>query len=135
MAKKLTLSDVTSFRPRNGTPAQAYWEIRRWCLEHEFSFSDVLNALMVPLSFYLYNHCEVEKEKSYAILDLTVGEIPILHVFGGKLYPPRHSVDGTKNHPDLKQVNEKIQYWQERNETEPDHIDNFLRDVIQKPTP
>lgn len=120
------LAEGTSFRPRVGECAEAYWRIRAWCEQHGFSFSDIFNALLIPVSFHLANHTELDKEKGLAWCDLTVGTIPILHCLGGRLYKAR------ADHANLEEIEERIKYWQKRNQEKPEHVDTFLKQLVLK---
>ena len=117
-------TEGTSFRPRNGLCAEAFWEIRAWCERNGYTLSDVLNALLMPLHHHLANHTEIDKEKGVAWCDLTVGVIPILHCQGGRLYKPRS--DG----PNLHEIEDRIKYWQLSNKNNPQHVDEFLKKLV-----
>lgn len=123
-------TEPTTFRPRNGAPAQAYWEVREWCLKHGFSMSDVWNALLIPLAYYLNNMCAIDKKRSMATVELNIGQLPIFHVFNGGLYPLRSDVDFSKDHPDLAEIQRRIEHWRERNTKSPHKIDLLLKDIV-----
>lgn len=120
-------TEPTAFRPRNGAPAQAYWEIREWCSKNGFSMSDVLNAIVIPLAYYLNNHCRIDTQKSMAVVELNIGNLPIFHVFNGGLYPLRSKVDSTKDHPDLEEIQRRVAHWREQNRVHPNRIDLLTR--------
>lgn len=116
----------TTFRPRNGASAEAYWRIRVWCEREGFTFSDVLNALMVPVSYCLDNHCEVDRVKSMASVILNIGDLNILHVFQGKCYPLATAVPSAKEATTLEEMKEKVAYWEARNAARPTQYDLML---------
>ena len=121
-------TETLSFRPRNGLSAECYWKVRRWCAENGFAVSDIFNAVVIPLSYYLENYCKVEPEKSMATVELNVGKLPILHVFGGKCYPLlEHKNDPNKRAYSLEEIQEKIDYWEARNAETPEIYDELLR--------
>lgn len=121
--------DTISFRPRNGLSALCYWKVRLWCHDNGFAVSDVFNSVIIPLSYYLENFCEIEPEKSMATVELNIGKLPILHVFGGKSYPLlQYKNDGAKKALTREEIIERISYWEKRNEDEPEGYDRFLRD-------
>lgn len=126
---KLTMfTDTMSFRPRNGLPAECYWRIRKWCSDNGFAVSDVFNSIIIPLAYYLETHCVVEPEKSMATVELNVGKLPILHVFNGKCYPLlKHKQDPSKRAYTSEELQERIDYWQNQNEKEPQVFDDLLR--------
>ncbi len=118
-----------SFRPRNGLSAECYWRIRKWCADNGFAASDVFNAVIIPLSYYLDSHCEVSPEKSMAVVELNVGKLPILHVFGGKCYPLlSDKADRIKRAYTSEELQERIDYWAKRNAEEPEIYDQLLKD-------
>jgi hypothetical protein len=96
-----------------------------WCAKNGFGFSDVLNAMVVPIAYYLENHCMVDKQRNMAIVELNAGFIDILHVFDGKCYPLASSVS---NRPSvsMQQIQEKIDFWKEKNRTTPATHDLLL---------
>jgi hypothetical protein len=120
-------TEATTFRPRNGLPAEAYWRIREWCEKNGFTLSDVLNAIVVPLAYYLENHCLVDKQRSMATVELMAGPVDILHVFNGKCYP----LASQTNHPhkntlSLEDIRMRVAFWHQRNKTNPTHADIVL---------
>jgi hypothetical protein len=120
-------TEHTTFRPRNGKSAEAYWRIRYWCEENGFSFSDVLNALMLPVAYYLENFCEVDRSKNKATVMLNVGPLEILHVFQGKMYPlASASTDATKDSLQLEDMQKRIEHWKARNAERPQQYDLIL---------
>jgi len=120
-------TEHTTFRPRNGKSAEAYWRIRAWCEENGFSFSDVLNALMLPVAYYLENFCEVDRTKNKATVMLNVGPLEILHVFQGKMYPlASASTDSTKDTLQLEDMRKRIDHWKKRNAERPQQYDLIL---------
>jgi hypothetical protein len=122
-------TETTSFRPRNGLSAECYWRVRKWCSENGFAVSDVFNSVIIPLSYYLESHCLVEPEKSMATVELNVGKLPILHVFGGKCYPLlEHKNDRVKRAYTLDELQERIDYWARRNAEEPEVYDQILKE-------
>jgi hypothetical protein len=127
-------TDATTFRPRNGLSAECYWRIRRWCADNGFAFSDVLNALMPPVAYYLENHCAIDHDRNVATVILNVGELPIYHVLNGRLYPLRNEVGGARNVLETEKIQEAIAYWKDRNTKRPSLIDLQLLDGKSKPT-
>lgn len=123
-------TDTTSYRPRNGQSAEAYWRVRLWLAENDFSFSDLINALMIPVAFHLTNHSEVFPDKGYAMVDLTMGSIPIIHIMNGKQYPLRNKVDKSKDHLTIENIKERIAHWEARNEDTENEVDKFLKNVV-----
>lgn len=120
-------TEPTTFRPRNGLSAEAYWRVRAWCEKNGFSWSDVLNALLVPVAYYLENHCIVEPEKSKATVILNVGELEILHVFKGKCYPLASSLSNDyKESLTLQHMLDRIEHWKEANAARPEEYDLML---------
>jgi hypothetical protein len=121
-------TETLSFRPRNGLSAECYWRIRKWCDDNGFAASDVFNSVIIPLSYYLENFTKVEPEKSMATVELNVGRLPILHVFGGKCYPLlQHKNDRHKRAYTSDELQERIDYWQKRNAEEPESYDQLLK--------
>lgn len=118
------MTDATTFRPRNGASAEAYWRIRRWCEKNGFAFSDVLNGIFLPLAYYLENHCTIDHKRSMATVELNAGFVDILHVFGGKSYPLTSLT--TRPALTLEKIEEKINYWKERNKSTPESYDILL---------
>jgi hypothetical protein len=119
------IGDATTFRPRNGLAAESYWRVRHWCESQGFTFSDVLNALIVPIAYYLENHCQIDTQKSTATIELNAGFVDILHVRDGKCYPLATTVFGCPS-ISLVDIQEKIDYWKERNKTTPESYDLLL---------
>lgn len=119
--------DATTFRPRNGLSAECYWRVREWCEKNGFTFSDVLNAIIVPLAYYLENHCVVDRKRNMATVVLNVGELPILHVFNGKVYPLA-TQKGGEDTLTLAAIREKVAEWEERNRERPTLYDLLLKD-------
>lgn len=118
-----------SFRPRNGLSAQAYWEIRQWCDKNGFTPSDVFNAVVVPLSYYLHNFTEFNEENNIAKVAFNVGDLMIMHVWGsgGKSYPRlKDKTDARKKAFTEEELQERIAYWQKRNEEHPEPYDKIL---------
>jgi hypothetical protein len=136
-------TEATTFRPRNGLPAECYWRIREWCERNGFTLSDVLNAIIVPTAYYLENHCKVDAPRSMATVDLNCGPVDILHVFNGKCYPLQsQTTHENKNTLTLEDIQEKVDYWAVRNRSTPTHTDLLLLDTNpdakkkrQNPTP
>jgi hypothetical protein len=119
--------DLTTFRPRNGACAESYWRIRYWCEDNGFTMSDVLNAVLIPLAYHLEHFCKVDRSRNMATVDLTVGEVIILHVFGGKCYPLRSTLQSDKKHNlTLDDIKAKIQEWKQRNAENPAEYDRIL---------
>lgn len=119
-------TEPTTFRPRNGLSAEAYWRVRAWCEKNGFSLSDVLNAVIVPLAYYLENHCQIDLAKSKATVILNVGELDILHVFQGKCYPLMSSTTTTKDTLSLENMRERITHWKQRNAERPESYDLMI---------
>ena len=119
-------TEATTFRPRNGAPAECYWRVRAWCEKNGFSLSDVLNAMMPPLAYYLENHSIVDPERSMATVDLMVGPVEILHVFNGKCYPLATEIQADRKVMDLDEIQKRIDYWHERNSVDPSEFDKLL---------
>jgi len=112
-----------TFRPRNGLSAECYWRIRKWCDDNGFSLSDVLNALMPPVAYYLENHCTIDEKRQMAMVELNVGELPIYHCMGGKVYPLRKDTQGNRSVIDSEKIQEAIGYWKLRNDHQPNVLD------------
>lgn len=120
-------TEPTTFRPRNGLSVEAYWRIRAWCKKNGFNFSDVLNAVIIPIAYYLENHCKIDKLRSKATVTLDIGDLDILHVFQGKCYPlASDSADGKKDGPSLEDMQKRIAHWKARNKERPQHYDLML---------
>lgn len=120
-------TEATTFRPRNGLPAECYWRVRAWCEKNGFSLSDVLNSVLVPLAYHLENYCEIVPDKNMATVSLNIGDLDILHVFGGKSYPLASSVTKVnKNTLTLEEIEKRIAYWSDQNKTTPDYNDLLL---------
>lgn len=118
-----------TFRPRNGMSAQAFWEIRQWCDMNGFTFSDVFNSVLVPLSYYLNNFCELDEEKNMAKVAFNVGDLKILHVWGsgGKSYPLlKNKLDTRKMAFTPEEIEARIEYWKNRNAENPEPYDEIL---------
>lgn len=125
----MAYTDTMSFRPRNGLSALCYWKIRLWCHDNGFAASDVFNSVIIPLSYYLENFCKVEPEKSMATVELNIGKLPILHVFGGKCYPLlQHKNDSSKHAYTREELVERIEYWTRKHAEEPEGYDALLND-------
>lgn len=123
----MAYTETTSIRPRNGKSAEAYWRIRMWCEKHGFSFSDVVNSLMLPLSYYLERSCNIYPDKNMAIVELNIGRLPILHCFGGKQYPlMSDKYDAAKQAYSIEDIQKRIDYWEEQNELNPQPYDSIL---------
>lgn len=117
-------TEHTTFRPRNGLSAEAYWRVRAWCEKNGFNFSDVLNAVIVPLAYYLENFCTVDIERSKATVILNVGELEILHVFKGKCYPLASTVEREgQDNQTLKTIQERLAHWRKKNENSSEYYD------------
>jgi len=128
----MAFNESMSFRPRNGLSAQAYWEIRQWCDENDFTLSDVFNAVVVPLAYYLHNFTEFNEEKNIATVAFNVGELKIMHVWGssGKSYVLlRDKKDSRKRAFTDEELQERIDYWKKRNEESPEPYDQILLDA------
>ncbi len=123
----MTFSEVTTFRARNGACAESYWRIRYWCEENGFTFSDVMNAIMMPVAYYLENYCVIDKQRSMATVEMNMGFVDILHVFNGKCYPlATETASDDKHAITLQDIQKKIDHWHERNKSTPDHLDILL---------
>jgi hypothetical protein len=120
----MSLTDATTFRPRNGVSAESYWRVRYWCERHGFTLSDVLNALFVPIAYYLENHCTIDHSRNMATVELNAGFVNILHVFNGKCYP----IASLTSRPSisLSDIQAKIDYWHEQNKSTPTTYDLLL---------
>lgn len=120
-------TEPTTFRPRNGLAAEAYWRIRAWCEKNGFSFSDVLNGLLPAIAYYLENHCVVEPERSRAVVILNAGEVEILHVFGGKCYPlASTTTSANKESFSLEHMQTRIEHWKKVNAERPEQYDLMI---------
>lgn len=120
-------NESITLRPRNGLAAEAYWEIRHWCDANGFTFSDVFNSFIVPLSYYLNNFCKIDVEKSIATVALNVGDLKIAHVWGGRCYPLlKDKVDSRKTSFTLEELQERVDYWKERNKNHVEPYDLIL---------
>lgn len=123
-----------TFRPRNGLPAECYWRIRAWCDEYGFSMSDVLNAVVVPLAYYLENHCYIDPVQQNAVVELNVGPLAIHHVLAnGRVFPLRKDTTGNRNIIEREKIDEAIAYWKQMNEHHPTIADIQLLDAKIKP--
>jgi hypothetical protein len=123
------MTEATTFRPRNGVPALAYWQIRRWCEVNGFTLSDVLNALFPAIAYYLENHSRIDKLRSKATVDLYIGPLDILHVFNGKCYPLATQTNAQQKHTiTLDDIQTRIDFWIEQNKVAPSQIDLLLLD-------
>ena len=121
-------TETISFRPRNGLSAECYWKMRRWCTQHGFAVSDVFNSIVIPLSYYLENYCKIEPEKSMATVELNIGFLPILHVFGGRCYSLLEDTNNPRRRAfTLEEIQERIDYWENRNAETPEIYDTMLR--------
>lgn len=121
-------TECTSFRPRNGQSALAYWRVRKWCEENGFTFSDVINPLLVPLSYYLENYCEVEPEKSLAVVELNIGKLPITHVLGGRAYPLASQKSGKSF--SIAEIDKRIRHWAHEVLVNPQDCDTVLLEMV-----
>lgn len=121
-------TESTSFRPRNGKSAESYWMIRRWCEQYGFTFSDAINPLLIPVAYYLNNFCVVEPERSMATVELNIGKIAIMHVFGGKCYPLASQKSGKSF--SIPEIDKRIAYWQHENATNPQPCDADLAKAV-----
>lgn len=119
-------TEHSTFRPRNGISAEAYWRIREWCEKNGFNFSDVLNAVIVPLAYYLENYCEVDLEKSKATVILNAGEVEINHILHGRCYPLASSVTRSRDTFTLKNIQDRVAHWKERNKSFQQPYDHVL---------
>jgi len=120
-------TEPTTFRPRNGRSVEAYWRIRAWCEKNGFSFSDVLNALLVPVAYYLENFSEIDPARNTAKVMLNVGELEIPHVFQGKMYPLASATSSAnKENLALEDMQLRIDHWKKRNAERPEHYDLIL---------
>jgi hypothetical protein len=119
-----------TFRPRNGLPAESYWKIRRWCDNYGFSMSDVMNAVIVPLAYYLENHCSIDEEHQRALVELNVGHLPIYHVLSnGRVFPLRRDTTGNREVIERTEIDEALAYWKEQNASHPTIADLQLLDA------
>jgi len=121
-------TEHTTFRPRNGQSAEAYWRIREWCEKEGFNFSDVLNAVLVPLAFYLENYCEIKADRSKATVILNAGEIDIYHVLHGRCYPLASTVDRERDTLRLKHIQDRVKHWKSKNKSFKQPYDHILKD-------
>jgi len=120
-------NEPITFRPRNGLSAEAYWEVRHWCDKNGFAFSDVFNAVIVPLAYYLNNFCQIDEARSIATVALNVGDLKIAHVWGGKCYPlMKDKTDSRKVAFTLDELQERIDYWKKRNAEDREPYDLIL---------
>jgi hypothetical protein len=120
----MSLTDATTFRPRNGVAAECYWRVRYWCEKNGFTLSDVLNALFPAVAYYLENHCSIDHSRNMATVELNAGFIDILHVFNGKCYP---LASGTARPSlTLQSIQDKIDYWHTQNASTPTSYDLLL---------
>jgi|SRR6516164_6739982 hypothetical protein len=120
------MNDVTTFRPRNGLSAECYWRVRSWCETNGFTLSDVLNAIIIPLAYYLENFSTLHREQNKATVELNIGPVDILRVWNGKCYPLRSATKGADLTLSLEEIQEKVAYWKERNKTNPQYTDLLL---------
>lgn len=118
------VAEQTTFRPRNGISAECYWRIRVWCEENGFSLSDVLNAIMPPVAYYLENHCQIDAVKSKADVIMNFGKVEILHVHNGKCYPL--ATTNQKDAISLDTMRNKVEEWKQRNIERPTQYDLLL---------
>lgn len=121
-------TETTSFRPRNGKSAEAYWRVRKWCEQNGFAFSDVINPLLIPLAYYLNNYCKLEPERSMATVELNIGKIPILHVFGGKAYPLASQKTGKSF--SIEELEKRIRWWEHENIVNPQQCDIIMAEEV-----
>lgn len=120
-------TDATTIRPRNGLSAECYWRIRHWCEKNGFSFSDVINAVMVPIAYYLENYATIDRKKSMATVEMNMGPVDILHVFQGKCYPlATETASDDKHAITLEQIEERITHWKKINASTPTTYDLLL---------
>lgn len=120
-------TEPISFRPRDGICVESYWSLRRWCQINGFTFSDIINAILPAYNYYLHNHCKLDKEKSKATVNLMIGEIDILHVFNGKCYPLVSETNAVnKKVLTIEEIQDKINYWHEKNSDALSHSDLLL---------
>lgn len=120
-------TDATTIRPRNGVSAECYWRIRRWCEMNGFSFSDVINSIMVPVAYYLENYCTIDKRRSMAVVEMNMGHVEILHVFNGKCYPlATETATDDKHAIPLEEIQKRIDHWQSLNSSTPQTYDLLL---------
>lgn len=120
-------TEATTIRPRNGASAESYWRIRRWCELNGFAFSDIINSLMIPIAYYLENHCVVDSARNMATVELNAGYVDILHVFGGKCYPLATSqLSSSKPTLTLDAIQKRIDYWIKENRERPTTYDILL---------
>lgn len=125
----MAYNETLSFRPRNGLSAQAFWEVRQWCDMNGFTFSDVFNAVLVPLAYYLHNFCEIDADKNMAKVAFNVGDLKILHVWGsgGKSYPLlKDKTDSRKTAFTSEELADRIAYWKNRNAEKVEPYDAIL---------
>lgn len=126
-------TEATTFRPRNGASAEAYWRVRQWCEVNGFTLSDVLNSVFIPLAYYLENFSVVDHDRNRATVHLNVGSVDILHVFNGKCYPLNSQ--RAKESFSLEQINDRIAHWQKQNKNNPQHYDLLLLSPKQDARP
>jgi hypothetical protein len=132
----MAFTEGITFRPRNGLAAECYWRIRKWCDINGFSMSDVLNALMPPVAYYLENHCHIDEKKQMAMVELNVGHLPIYHVLAnGRVFPLRKDTLGNRGIIERDKIDEAIAYWKQRNDSHPTVADLQLLDAkVQRAT-
>lgn len=122
-----------TFRPRNGLPAEAYWKIRRWCDDNGFSMSDVWNAIIVPLAYYLENHTMIDEEHQCAWVECNIGHLPIYHVLSnGRVFPLRRDTSGNREIIEREEIDRALAYWKEQNASHPTVADLQLLDAKVK---
>lgn len=120
-------------RPRNGLPAECYWRIRAWCDENGFSMSDVFNAFIIPLAYYLENHCIIDEKQQRAVVELNIGHLPIYHVLAnGRVFPLRRDTSGNRGIMERDRIEKAIAYWKAENEHSPTTADLILLDAKVK---
>lgn len=120
-------TDATTIRPRNGLSAECYWRIRYWCEKNGFSFSDVINAIMVPVAYYLENYSTINKVRSMATVEMNMGFVDILHVFNGKCYPlATETASDDKHAIPLDEIQRRIDHWHKLNQSTPASYDLLL---------
>jgi hypothetical protein len=126
----MAFTEGITFRPRNGLPAESYWKVRRWCDDHGFSMSDVMNAVMVPLAYYLENHCMIDEAQQRAVVEMNVGHLPIYHVLSnGRVFPLRRDTSGDRNIIERERIDAAVKFWEEQNAEHPTIADLQLLDA------
>jgi len=119
-------TETITVRPRNGLCAEAFWRIRHWCQKEGFSFSDIINSVLPALSYYLHNHCTIDKARNMATVDLNIGPVEILHVINGRLYPLVTEINTDKKVLSLEEIQERVSYWYKQNQQCLSHTDLIL---------